>query len=151
MSSKLIIRLINIFLILLMAAAVVLAGIFYLGDVVPGTEGTAMEEPVITNTFIRYAELLLVFCAGVTILISLVNVFSSWKTLKRFLLVLVGAAAVVFLAYNLATEEVIRTATGVFRDPITLKWTDTGLYTLYILMGLAILSIVYSEIAKYFK
>jgi len=149
--SKIVTRLINIFLILLMATAAIMAAIFYLGDVVPGTEGTAMEEPVITNTFIRFAEILLAFCAGVTILISLVNVFSSWKTLKRFLLVLVGAAAIIFLAYNLASEEVIRTANGIFKDPITLKWTDTGLYTTYILMGLAILAIIYSEIAKYFK
>ncbi len=149
--SKTIVKLINLFLILLMGTAAVMALIFYLGDVVPGTEGTSMEEPVITNTFLTFAEVLLAFTAVVTLVVSLINVFASWKAIKRFLLVLVGVAVLIFVAYTLASDEVIRMASGVFDNKITLKWTDTGLYTTYILMGLAVVAIVYSEIAKYFK
>lgn len=149
--SKIAVRLINIFLILLMTVAVVMAAIFYFGKLVPGTEGTAMEEPVITNTFIRFAELLVLFIAAVTLVFSLVNVFSSWKSVKNFLLVIAGVAVLIFVAYTLASDNIIQMAVGTFEDKITLKWTDTGLYTTYMLMGLAVLAIVYSEIAKYFK
>jgi hypothetical protein len=44
----------------LMAISLVLIGIFFFGGFVEGTEGTSLAEPLITETILRWAYILLV-------------------------------------------------------------------------------------------
>ena len=54
MSEK-ITRLTSILLWVLMGLTVIFAILFYVGGVVPGTEGTRYQEPKVTNSFIVFS------------------------------------------------------------------------------------------------
>ena len=151
--SNMLAKIVSYILYALMIVSVVLAVLFYFGKLVPGTEGTNMEEPIITKTILLWAGIL----AGLTALLSLVfpiiHMVANPKAIKRTVLTLVGVAVLIFIAWILASDAVLDMPHYEGHDnvPKTLKLAGTGLYTTYILAGLAVLSILYSEISKYFK
>jgi hypothetical protein len=74
--------------------------------------------------------------------------------LVRSLLLLVGVAVLIGVSYLLSSGETLEIIgyTGTDNsNPGILKLIDTGLIFNYFILGLALLSIVYAEIAKYFK
>jgi hypothetical protein len=152
MSGKYI-KIINYILYALLGVSLTLVLVFYLGNLVPGTEGTSMEEPVITETLLRWAYVMAIGAAIITVGFSIFNMIINPKGLKQGLFVLVGVVILFGAAYLLASDQIlsIETYEGTQNEPITLKWTGTGLYAMYILAAGAVLSILYSEIAKYFK
>jgi formate-dependent nitrite reductase membrane component NrfD len=144
-------RLIKILLGVLMAITLVLVVIFYVGDVV--NEGTNHEYPVITETYIIWAYILLGITAGITILFSIYNMIINPKGAKKSLIGLVGAAILILIAYYMADDSVLNLPhyTGSDNVPATLKLVDTGLFTTYLLLGLAFVAIIFSEVSKAFK
>jgi len=152
MTSKLS-KIVTYFLYALMLISVVLVILFYFGKVVPGTEDTNFEEPVITKTILLWAGILVGLTAVLSLVFPLINVVTNPKAAKGTLFTLIGAAILIFIAWILASDAVLDMPHYEGKDnvPKTLKLAGTGLFTTYILAGLAILSILYSEIAKYFK
>ena len=146
-------KIISIILYVLMGVSIVLVALFYFGKVVPGTEGTNMEEPVITGKILVWAAILVVITAGLALIFPIINLVTNIKSAKRGLFTLLGVAVLIFIAYTLASNEVLKIPgyTGTDNVPGTLKIAGTGLFTTYILAGLAVLSILYSEISTYFK
>jgi hypothetical protein len=146
-------KIVSYILYALMIISVILAVLFYFGRVVPGTEGTNFEEPNITKTILLWAGIL----AGITALLSLVfpviNMVTNPKAAKKTLFTLIGVAVLIFVAWLLASDAVLDMPHYEGKDnvPSILKFAGTGLFTTYILAGLAVLSILYSEIVKYFK
>jgi len=152
MSSKLT-KIINIILWVLMGVSVILVVLFYFGSVVPGTEGSNMEEPVITETLLRWAYIMAIGATIVALGFSIVNLISNPKALKQSLIMVGIGAVLVFAAYFLADDQILNMPgyEGTQNIPGTLKFAGTFLWLAYILAGLAVISIVYSEVAKYFK
>lgn len=152
MSSKLI-RIINIILWVLLGISLVLFVLFYMGSAVPGTEGTSMYEPTITETTLNWAFILLVVAVVLTLGFSIVNLVTHPKALKRSVFILLGIGVLIVISYYLASDQVLSMPgyEGSENVPKTLKLTGTGLYLTYILACIAMLSILYSEVAKYFK
>ena len=152
MSSKLT-RIINIILWALLGISLVLFVLFYMGSAVPGTEGTNMYEPTITETTLNWAYIMLFIAIALTIGFSVVNLITNPKALKRSLFILLGVGVLLVISYYLASDEVLSMPgyEGSENVPKTLKFAGTGLYLTYILAGIATLSILYSEVAKYFK
>ncbi len=146
-------KIISIILYVLMGVSIVLVALFYFGKVVPGTEGTNMEEPVITGKILVWAAILVVITAGLALIFPIINLVTNIKSAKRGLFTLLGVAVLIFIAYTLASNEVLSIPgyNGTDNIPGILKLAGTGLFTTYILAGLAVLSILYSEIANYFK
>ncbi|MCF8221798.1 MAG: hypothetical protein K9J25_01530 [Bacteroidales bacterium] len=146
-------RIIQIILWLLMAVTVVFAVIFYFGSVKEGTAGTRLEEPVVTQPFLTYAYVLFFAAAGVQVIFSIINIIINPKGIKKGIASLVVVAAVVVLAFLMADDTVLNLPhfTGKGNEPTTLKYVGTGLYTAYFLVGLAILSILWSSISRIFK
>ena len=70
-----------------------------------------------------------------------------------FIIPIVGIIIVVVFAYSSSTGELLNMPgyTGPDNVKSTLKWSETGLLVTYVFMGLAVLSIIYAEIAKMFK
>ena len=136
-----------------MGISVVLVALFYFGKLVPGTEGTNMEEPVITGKILIWAAILVVITAGLALIFPIINLVANPKSAKSGLFILLGVVILIFIAYTLASNEVLKIPgyTGTDNIPGILKIAGTGLFTTYILAGLAVLSILYSEIANYFK
>jgi len=144
-------RLIKILLGLLMAITLVMVVIFYAGPVVDA--GTNLEHPAITETYIIWAYILLGITAGITILFSLYNMIINPKGAKKTLVGLAGAAVLILIAFYLADDSVLNLPhyTGGDNVPSTLKLVDTGLFTTYLLLALAFVAIIASEVSKAFK
>ncbi len=146
-------KIISIILYVLMGISLVLVVLFYFGKLVPGTEGTNMEEPLITGKILIWAAILIILTAGLAVIFPIMHLISNPKSTKNSLFVILGVAILIFIAYSLASSEVLEIPgyTGIDNVPGPLKFTGTGLFLTYILAGLAVLSILFSEISKYFK
>ena len=108
----------------------------------------ANEGPV--NLLLRYSYFLLI--AAVVILLGLALIMAAKnnpKSLIRALLVIVGIAALVAIAYALASGE---PAINVSTQPsgTMLKLTDTMMLLVYILGGAAVLSILFGVVRNAF-
>ena len=137
----------------LMAVTIVFAVIFYMGKVVPGTEGTRLEEPTITQSFLVWAYILFFATAGITLVFSVINFIVNPKGGKKTLISLLGGVAIIVIAYLLADDTVLDMPFYDGKDnvPGTLKFVDTTMFTTYILAALAVLSIIVSSVSRLFK
>ncbi len=95
---------------------------------------------------------------GITLLLALafplVYMFSNTQNMIRTLGILAAAAIVIGFAYLLSSDVplYIPGFDGTDNsDPGVLRFVDTGIFTTYFLIGLALISILFSEVAKYFK
>ena len=137
----------------LMAISLVLVGIFLFGGFVEGTEGSSIAEPLITETILKWAYVLLIITAVILIGFQLVFMFTNLKALKRMGIILAVVAALIFASYQLADDTVLNLIqyTGPDNVPGTLQTVGTAIIFTYILGVLAIVAILYSSIANLFK
>ncbi len=137
----------------LMAISLVLVGIFFFGGFVEGTEGTSLAEPVITETILRWAYILLGIAAVFALVFPLFFMAGNIGSAKRLGIVIVIGAVLIFISNRLASDEVLNLIqyTGPDNVPSTLKIVGTFLIFTYILAVVAILSILYSAIANLFR
>jgi hypothetical protein len=151
--SERITKLSSILLWVLMGLTVLFAILFYVGGVVPGTEGTRYEEPKVTNSFIVFAYILLAVTLLMLAFFALRNYVMNPKGLKGMLIALGILAVLIGLAALLADNTVLDLPhyKGSDNVPRTLFWTDIGLYVAYFLLAGAFLTIIYSVVSKYFK
>ncbi|MGC9343786.1 MAG: hypothetical protein ACP5E3_13865 [Bacteroidales bacterium] len=117
---------------------------------------TFMETLVFNKTDIAliWAYILVIITLIVALVFSLGFMFTNTKTLVRGLLILVGAAVLVGVAYMLGSDtplQIIGYEGTDNKDPQVLKLVDMGLISTYFVLGLIVLTILYSEVAKYFK
>ena len=152
MSAK-INKLTLILLWVLMGLTAIFAVIFFLGGVVPGTEGTRYEEPKITNSFIIYAYVLFGIAILITLFFTVRNFVLNPKGLRLSLIALGIAVVLIGIAALLADNTVLDLPHYKGKDnvPRTLFLTDVGLYLAYFLLALSFLAIIYSVISRYFK
>ena len=137
----------------LMGISLVLVGIFFFGGFVEGTAGTSAAEPLITETILRWAYVLLIITAFFALGFPLVFIFGNLKSAKRLGIVIVIGAVLIFISNRLASDELLNLIqyTGPDNVPGTLKTVGTFLIFTYILGIVAILSILYSSIANLFR
>ncbi len=137
----------------LMAISLVLVAIFFFGGFVEGTEGTSTAEPLITETILRWAYVLLIITGIIAVAFQLIFMVTNRKALKSMGIVLGIAVVLIFLSYQLADDTILNLIqyTGPDNVPGTLKTVGTALIFTYILGVLAIVAILYSAIANLFK
>jgi TRAP-type C4-dicarboxylate transport system permease small subunit len=109
------------------------------------------------NSNLVWSYVLLAIGAGIAILAGLFHMTTDIKAAKKGLISLVFLAAVAVVSYLLASDTIPQFA-GVqkFINDGTLttqvaKMVDAGLYATYILLALAILSILFSSVNRLFK
>lgn len=141
------------FLWVLMAISLVLVGIFFFGGFVSGTEGTSVAEPIITETILKWAYVLLAIAGVLALVFPLIFVAGNLQSLKRLGIVVVIGAVLIFISYQLADDKVLNLIqyTGPDNVPGTLKIVGTFLIFTYILGAAAILSIIFSAVANLFR
>ncbi len=143
----------TILLYILSGVSVVLVFLFYFGPDIQSTVNTPMEEPKITETILFWAYILGGSAAGLTIIFQIINIIKNPANAKKTLISVLLLGIVVFVAYMLSSDQVMELTgyKGSDNVPGTLKTVGAGLITLYLLAGIAIVSALFSEIAKYFK
>ena len=108
-----------------------------------------------TNYALGWAYILFILTGLAAVIFPLFNLVTNVKALIRTLLTLAGAAVLILISYFVFAADTpidIIGYTGTDNsDPGTLKMVGTSLFLTYILFGVTILSILYSEIAKLFK
>lgn len=136
------------YLLLIVSAVIIL--VFYFG---PTMQVGAEEVPRITETALYWTYALLGVAALSTIVFSLVKIFQQPKNAKVSFISIGVMAIVVLIAYSLASDSVLSLTgyEGEFNTPTALQWSGTGLITMYVFLGMAVLAILYTEIAGYFK
>ncbi|NPA68132.1 MAG: hypothetical protein GXO50_05945 [Chlorobi bacterium] len=106
---------------------------------------------------LTFTTVLLVIAVASVIIFSIVNfilnLMSNPKKALLSLIPIIVLGGVFLFAYSAASDEVLYMPTyeGSDNVPGVLKWSGAGLITAYIFFGLAVLSILYVEIAKFFK
>jgi hypothetical protein len=146
-------RIASIVLWILLALSVVLVGIFYFGNFVPGTEGTPMEEPLITNKILLWAFILLILAFIVALVFPLIYLILNPKNAIRPLIILAVIGVFVVISYFLASDEILNMPAYNGPDNVgpVLKKAGTGLILTYVLAIGALAAILYNEISKIFK
>jgi hypothetical protein len=108
-----------------------------------------------TDYALRWAYILLAIAAIAAVIFPLINIVTDVKAILRLLAILGGATVLLLLSYFVfASDQAIDILgyTGTDNsDPVTLKWIDTGLFSTYIIFGVALISILFSEVEKLFK
>lgn len=107
-----------------------------------------------TDIALIWAYILLLLTAIAAITFPLITVFSSPRALIRMVGILAGAAVLVVVAYLFSSDtplQIIGYTGDANRNPATLRMVDTTLFVVYMLFGLALLSILYSIISRAFK
>lgn len=117
---------------------------------------TFMETLVFNKTDIAliWAYILVAITLIVALVFSIGFMFTNTRSLVKGLLILIGAAILVGVAYMLGSEtplQIIGYEGTDNKDPQVLKLVDMGLISTYFVLGLIVLTILYSEVAKYFK
>ncbi|PIF05471.1 MAG: hypothetical protein CSA36_06530 [Draconibacterium sp.] len=109
------------------------------------------------STNLVWAYVLIALGAGIAILAGLFQMITNKAAAKRGLISLVFMAAVVLVAYFLASPEIPKFPgvdkfinNGTLNETVA-KLVDTGLIATYIFLGIAILAIVYSSVSRVFK
>ena len=140
-------------LYLLLFVSVIFIGWFFFGGFVAGTEGTNFAEPLVTNKILVWAFILLIIASAAALLFPLAYLIMNPKNAIKTLLILAGVAILVLISYLMAGDELMNLVNynGPDNVPVVLKRADTEIILTYILAILALVLILYTEIAKLFK
>lgn len=132
--------------ILLLAGSVVLGVLYYAGGEMAG------GEPVYTNHILIWGAILAAIAAAMALIFPLAQIIAQPKRGKGTLVGIAALAIVVFIAYNLASAEPLNfPSPNPNNVPPVLKRVGTGLITLYILIGIGLGTILFTEASKSFK
>ncbi len=109
------------------------------------------------NSNLIWAYVLMVIGAGIAILAGIYHMVTDIKAAKKGLISLVFLAAIAIVSYLLASDQIPQFV-GAQRfinegilTPQVARLVDAGLYATYILLGLAVLSIVLAPVNRLFK
>jgi hypothetical protein len=89
--------------------------------------------------------------AGIAILFGVYHFVANVKNNPKSLIGIVSFVVIIVVSRMLAKNAEVTDALMTKADEIQILMTDTGLYMVYILMGIAILAIVLSEVSRLFK
>jgi hypothetical protein len=141
-------KILRIVLIVLLAISALLTILFYAGG------KDINGNPSYTNIFIVWAYILTGIAVGFAIIFPIFQMITNPKNAKKGLLGIAALVVVVGIAYLLSSTEQLGITNEELMQydvPSTLKYAGTLIHSIYILAALAILSMIYSEVAKAFK
>lgn len=109
------------------------------------------------NSNLVWSYILLAIGGGIAVFAALFHMATDINAAKKGLISIVFLGVVALVSYLLASDAIPQFV-GVQRfindgtlTPQVAKMVDTGLYATYILIGLAILSILFSSVTRLFK
>jgi hypothetical protein len=107
-----------------------------------------MINDTVINTAIIAAYILFGLAAIAAIIGPLFQLITNFKKARNALIGIVVLALVIFIGYSMATNELYE---GFSVSPFASQLIGGGINATMILVGLAFLAAVYTEVAKFFK
>ncbi|SDJ77900.1 hypothetical protein SAMN05421823_10192 [Catalinimonas alkaloidigena] len=108
-----------------------------------------------TDIGLYIAYILIGLCIAAALILPLINSLSDPKSLLKVGAGVIALVAVFFIGYALSGTDLTRLATQVVSDQGlsegTIKMVGGALITMYMLLALAVISIVFTEIVGIFK
>ncbi|MFW5891910.1 MAG: hypothetical protein ACOCUQ_00770 [Bacteroidota bacterium] len=104
------------------------------------------EQLIDTAMYVTYG--LFGLAALTALIFPLVYLITDLKKAKNALIGIGGLALVLFVGYSMATNEIYE---GFAVGPNASQWIGGGINATLILVGLAFLAALYTEVAKIFK
>ena len=143
-------KILNIVLYLLLAVTVLFAGMFFLGGEVPGE---TYKTPVYTETFLNWGKLLIYITAGIALLFEVIHILMNPKNAVRSFVSFGILGVIVLLAFFMSDDTPLQLIgyTGADNVPNMLTMAGTMLYGTYLLFGIVVLAILYTELSRLFK
>lgn len=136
----------SIIVAVLFLISAVIAGLFFFGGNIPGT-----QEPVFTSTLIMWGFILLGVAAVALGIFFIIGAVSDLKVLVNAGISIVFIGVLVLGAYLLASDTVLPAFAEKGFSATTYKLSGTALITTYFLLGISVVSIIGSEIYRLFK
>ncbi len=140
--------------VLLIVSAVLIVSMMVNIDEANETDPTMLGW---VNTNVIWAYILVVFAAAVAIFAGLFHMVTDKKAAKQGVISIVFLGAVVLISYLVASPEIPQFLgvdkfinDGTINEKIV-KMVDTGLYATYILLALAVISIIFTSVTRLFK
>jgi len=135
-------------LYLLLAVTLVFAGLFYFGGEVEDA-----GYPLYTESFLNWGKVLLMIAAAVAILFEIVNLLLHPQAAIRSLISIALLGVIVVVAYSMGDGTPLQLVgyKGPDNVPSMLILGDTFLYSTYILIGGALVAILFTEVSRIFK
>lgn len=140
-----------------MGVSVVLVILFYVKSSGIPSKTEFAEQITLFGASLEYymvwTYILIITATAGAVVFPILNIITNPKGAVKTLVGVALFAVVIFVAFALADNTVmeIPAYTGEDNVPDTLKWSGAVLYTMYILLIGAIVSIFYVEVAKIFK
>ncbi|TRX64577.1 hypothetical protein [Carboxylicivirga sp. M1479] len=143
-------KILSIVLYLLLAITLVFAGMFFFGGEVVGE---TYYTPLYTESFLNWAKLLIYITAGVSVLFEVFHLVANPKNAMRSLISMAILGVIVLVAYSLsdATPLQLIGYNGPDNVPSMLTLAGTMLYGTYLLFGIVVSAILYTELSRLFK
>ncbi|HJX71986.1 MAG TPA: hypothetical protein VJ346_08540 [Bacteroidales bacterium] len=142
-------RIISILLYVLLGIGLIVAILFYFGGVVPGTKGTSLAEPLITDKALILSYIYFGIAALLTLIFPVIYIITHPKKVKGALLSVLFFAVIMIVGYLLGSGSKLPDNPDI--STTTMKLVDSGLIAAYIFLGLAFIGILYSEISSIFR
>jgi hypothetical protein len=135
-------------LYLLLAVTLVFAGLFYFGGEVEDA-----GYPLYTESFLNWGKVLLMIAAAVAILFEIANLLLHPQAAVRSLISIALLGVIVVIAYSMGDGTPLQLVgyKGPDNVPSMLILGDTFLYSTYILIGGALVAILFTEVSRIFK
>ena len=140
-------KILKIVTIVMFAVTAVILGMFIWGGDVPDQQYTT---PVYTASLLNWAYVLFVIAVIAAVIFPIVRLFTRPKQAMKSFIGLAALAVVVLIAYAMAdgTPMHIIGYSGTDNVPSRLIFSDTIIYTMYILFGAAIIAIFATELLR---
>lgn len=146
-------KILGILTIVLFLVSAIIVVMFYL-SVVPLSSPEEQMEHGVTDTFIWWAYILFGICAVLAFLVFplwgfVQQIIDNPKSVVKTVVIIAAVALVCIIAYAIADGSFSSiTNTLVETNETELKWSGAGLNALYISLGIAVLAVIYAEVAK---
>lgn len=140
----------DVVLYIILIVSLVLTMLMIFGGTVKGDEN---QTPAFIDATLKFAYFLIFASVATAILFELVNSILHPRNAKKTLMSSIAVSVILFLGFMMAdgTPLSIVGYNGSDNVPAMLLLTDTGLYAFYILLVLAVLSIIVTEIIRLVK
>ncbi len=140
-------KILKIVIIVMFAVTVVILGFFIFGGKVPDQIYTT---PVYTASLLNWAYILFIIAVVAALIFPIVRLFTRPKQAMKSFIGLGALVIVVLIAYAMAdgTPMNIIGYSGPDNVPSRLIFSDTIIYTMYILFGGAIIAIFTTELLR---
>lgn len=103
------------------------------------------------DVMLLWAEIMLYVTIGAVLILSVYNLVKNPKSAGRSLLGILCVVVVLGISYAMSDSTPIVTVAATYEDAGILKLSDTELFTTYIVFGLAIVSIILTEVYNLIK